>query len=129
MTPSEAIERMIKLATRRHTDGMPDHLICFDAEGNEVEWAKVMAASPKKKVGELDVYNPTPGTGYFCDIVLKGFETNAKEERVTFEIRSPAFAHKATYVQPHMGVGYFAVAVPNPDEKTAAVLVAIGQKT
>ncbi|MGJ5022315.1 hypothetical protein [Bradyrhizobium oligotrophicum] len=128
MTPGDAIERMIKLAMSRHTDGIPDHLICFDKEGNEIEWTTVLAESPKDKVGDREVVTPTPGVGYFCHIILNGSHTTMAEERITFTVRTPTFEHKADYVQPRAGAGYFVQPPPNADDETTASLLAIGRK-
>jgi hypothetical protein len=70
MTPTDAIEKMIKQALRRHTNGVPDHIIFFDANGNEIEPAKVAAAGPKEVVGGIENYKPALGIGYLCDIHL-----------------------------------------------------------
>jgi hypothetical protein len=129
MTVNEAIERMIKLAVRRHNDGIPDHVICFNADGTEVPWKEVFAASPKKKQGHVEGAIPTPGKGYFCDILLNSLATNTDEERITFTVRSPTSTKQAIYVQPHNGAGYFAHGSSlDVDAETTAAILAIGHK-
>ena len=125
MSATRALEKLVKLAIRRHTDGIPDYIICFDTQGDEVSWADVSAASPKGKQGELETVTPTPGMGYFCDIVLKGLNASAEGERQTFLFRSPNFQQSIEFIQPTQGAGYLKHGPLNADASTIAVLEAI----
>ena len=128
MSVTGALEKLAKLAIRRHTDGIPDHIICFDQQGDEVTWAEVLAASPKEKQGLAEVVVPTPGTGYYCDIVLKKLNSNADGETHTFLFRSSTFQQMIEFVQPTKGAGYFKYGQASADAPTIAVLEAIDKK-
>jgi hypothetical protein len=85
MTTQESIAKMVKLALRRHTVGMPKPIICFDENGIEVPWSAVFAVTPHVKQGQLEAAEPEPGTGYFCHIRLGEMVITGDQETYGFE--------------------------------------------
>jgi hypothetical protein len=128
MSVSDAIEKMVKLALRRHNEGIPKHIICFDQDGSELPWPEVVELSPKGKQGELETVMPTPGTGYFCDILLQESRYEPDKETHTFRVRSPTLDKTATYVQPSQGTAHITLGPTDIDEQTAAVLNKVSGK-
>lgn len=108
MNPTDAIEHLIKLALRRHDDGLPNLILYFDRDGKEVSSKTVGQASPKGKQGELETYTPKPGVGYFGHVRLADSSTEAATgEKHRFEIATPTMELTSTYVQPWKGAAHF----------------------
>ena len=120
---SAGIEKLVKLALKRHDEGIPSYVICFDDTGVEVPWSHVFEVSQKGKQGGLEYVEPTPGTGYFCHIQLKTFNP----ERCTFELAAPGFSQTVTFVQPPAGAATIATGELPSDVRILAVLSAIGK--
>ena len=108
MTPQDAIEAAIKLALRNHDDGLPAYIMYFDKDGIPVSSDVVAAASPTFKQGAVEAFNPTPGTGYYGHVQLRGMNTNVTTgQEFKFEIETPTMSVASSFVQPWQGAGHF----------------------
>lgn len=121
-----AIQKMVRLALVRHRNGVVDYCICFDKEGVEVSWKKVVATSKKEKTVQIETGTPQPGIGYWCHICLRVSSSNEQEERLTFEIATPSWRGIAFYVQPQSVTARIVASAPPTNTTDVAVLAKIG---
>jgi hypothetical protein len=79
------------------------YIVCFDADGGEVPFEEVFAATPKEKHGEAEAISPTPGVGHYAHLRVRKENITPEGVVTRYELAAPDWNATIDVAQPVRG--------------------------